>query len=307
MNKMRNKKKNKSENKNSNKNSYIIIISFVWILILTNLVMPVLVSSVFQNQSENTQRLLSSTFSQIFIIGGFSFLLLKKFPGYTELKIINLETGKRTYIRNLLATVLFFYASKFVFDSLGLVYISLTENFNIIHKIAPLDMPSFLIYVFLLGVLPAIFEELYYRHVIYIYYSEMKKSFGFFLSAFLFAIAHSGFQRIIITFVFAMLLMKAFEETEALILPVTMHLIFNVLTLYHDHIILLPSENILVQYKYTSPIGCLIEALQFLAFGLCLSAITYAALFSQDLMAYVRLLKRSIIDRHGRVYADRIK
>lgn len=178
-----------------------------------------------------------------FVLLGFLFIIVKKYPNAISLPLNNPET------KNILLAVLkglfFFLASIPIVWLASLVWkvcLYILQEFNpsvsvehqeLITSFTQSDSPIFKLTISIFAILLApINEELIFRGILYRYLKKLlPKNLSLILSACFFSLAHFNMLSFLPLFALGILLARAYERSGNIITSITFHACFNLNTL----------------------------------------------------------------------------
>ncbi len=122
-------------------------------------------------------------------------------------------------------------------NSISKIYFSGNGEYEHIMFLEQVSIGSIILLCVVYGVIPAILEELYYRNLFVVYFENKSKNFIVYLSSILFAIAHVGIARVIMSFFLGYVLMKRYMNVFSLKEIIGLHMLYNVLLILYEYLI----------------------------------------------------------------------
>ena len=179
------------------------------------------------------------SFRQIFFVSFTISLLVEAvffFAGAFTCKVVRaniLETtklNKRPGILSVLLAIALSFISLTFFGNLTNVFVAVLEMFGYSQVISNIEIPNFLtyfIYVILLAVSPAFFEEFLFRGIILNGFKKLGTIGSVLLSALIFMLMHGGPDQTIHQFILGVILGFAYVYSGSLWVPIIIHFVNN--------------------------------------------------------------------------------
>ena len=197
----------------------------------------------FQFVFELIYTLLPTSFKGNFIVAVLLSFLVEAvfaFAVLTTAKIRNVEFIKATKLDKKLdwkSTLLAFalaFICLFAFTGLTNTFVAFLEKLGYKQMVGNIVIPNFgiyLLYVFLMAICPALFEELLFRGLILSGLKDIGKHKAVMLSALIFMLMHGGPDQTVHQFILGIVLGYAFIYSGTLWVPVIMHFLNNFVAL----------------------------------------------------------------------------
>jgi len=236
------------------KREYFII--YVSVFFLSAVIIPILLFEVLE--SIQIKRMMVSTFFQVIIFGGISYLLIRKHQ-IPLLKIKNKAKPLMGFIRIVFVSLVTFSLLRITRDSLHWIYVGFTGDSSIFIFPSAMNGGQFVIMVLFLGLVPSIFEELFFRVISSHLLKEVKPERKILLTALVFSLFHinAGLESLLISFFLGIILMKCYDKRKNYIEVVGIHLFYNILVILFNNILLFPTDAFLINFWAGSPIEAL--------------------------------------------------
>lgn len=249
-----------------------IIKIFLVMEALTLFVVPVIFVAIFGVDGAEMKTTAMSNLSQCIILG-ISWCYIHRVG--REKTLAN-RIDYKAKICHIVLVLVLFLANSFFMDGLVLVKIGETNDFSYANNVFSIDVISFLEMIFAYGILPAICEEFFYRKMIYgQMFIDCKMNSMIMTSGFLFAFAHHSFDKIVPMFLLGSALMWIYVKTKNIVWCIVLHSIYNVLVLFFQHILVLPSSSSLISIKYASGLECIAAGMKYISVGMIIYLILY--------------------------------
>ncbi len=145
---------------------------------------------------------------------------------------------------------------------------ALNQNYDILDKITLYDEDSILskiLMIIYIGVLPAIFEELFFRQGIIKYSSKISKIFAVFASALIFSVIHLNISQSFAAFFMGLLFAYIAIKNDSIIPTIILHFLNNTFAILLD---IFGSNNILSNVLYITVIVLAIIGIIFIVLEL---------------------------------------
>ncbi len=219
---------------------FILILLLIFAALISSILLGVFINaSVDGNNLSPKAYLVNAVITQFIIFGGTT-LLYFKITGYRFIDYIGLrKLGQRDLISILISfliaiTITIAYSPVFEFLQVNFSdnswVISQLETIakqnNVLASLRGIKLP---IAVLIFALLPAIFEELVFRGILYRIFKDLsgKKTWSMVLSAFIFAVVHFQILSFLPIFVVGILLAYLYERTKNLVTSMALHFLFN--------------------------------------------------------------------------------
>jgi len=160
------------------------------------------------------------------------FLFFLIFKHKKDINIIQKPRIKKILLYSLLALVSFFV----LYPAINLFEILLT-NIGVKQPAPPIlnNTTDFVVSIFSLAILPAIFEELLFRGIVLAGLKNKGKTFAILISATMFSLFHFSIHQTIYPFVMGILFAGIMFKENNILYSIIVHFICNILSLIHSY------------------------------------------------------------------------
>ena len=243
----------------------LFVIATALMFCVNALLVPVLLSALFPETALEEHSLLISTVLQIVIVGGFAHFMSR--TGFVLTVTSRVSETLRHLPKALLLAVFLFLASRLTADGIRWTVIGLTGSTQIYQPVSGMDDTSFLIALAALGLIPAIFEELYYRAVSYHYLRGRSEPITVLISTLCFALPHipAGWPSVISAVFCGAALMRLYMDEFDIRLNILVHFLFNALNLYFTYRVFWITDCVYISVRASSAAECSFRGLLYLA------------------------------------------
>ena len=216
-----------------------LIASMIFSMLMGSFLMGVFISYYNIEADQTLHYVVNAIITQCLIFGGAVLLYLRirqyKFRAYIDIRPFNREDILAVFIGFTITIVLMLALSPL----LDFIQSSFKEHPWIIYQTEVQDKQNAVIAnlrgfklplaIFVFAILPAVFEELIFRGILYKVLKELskKKWVGIGLSAFIFAVVHFQVLSFLPIFLVGILLAIIYERTRNLMAPILFHFLFN--------------------------------------------------------------------------------
>jgi len=250
-----------------------LLLSFLLILFITVVAVPIIANRLAGGDVA-PHVLAISTAEQILVLGGVSAYLLRR--SHVPVKWRAAPRSGWSVVRLTALTVYTFAVARVLGDVVTWLEVGFTNNPGLVQVPTSMTVAELVVSIVLLGAVPAVFEELYYRMTVcWLLAARHRPGMVILVGAVLFAIAHvtGGPSAVPGALVLGVVLMAEYVRERNIAVVVAVHFLYNVLSLVFSNVIVWPTDPVHVSTQASSAGDCLERGLVYLAGVLLLCAI----------------------------------
>lgn len=213
------------------------VVLFVVLFVITLFIFPMISSIYISEQAWNTYKAYISAFIELFFVMGLSVWSIKKFKIRYETEQITMKSFLFKLLIAIFVGILLFIIFRLVRDAVYWIYIGATDDFSICKQLTRMGKTQFWNEVFLVALIPAFCEELFYRYVGQSLLQNSSKLVIILLTSLLFGVAHiaSGIETAVCAFSLGIVLMSFFIKYRQFYMICVIHFIYNFCEMFFSY------------------------------------------------------------------------
>jgi len=210
------------------------LLAFLGLFCIIALVVPLVLSLTFSEETLARFTMLISAFVEIGIIFVFSRIVLQRLGGKPALTT---NFKPRQILEAFLLAAVAFLIARLTTDGIWWVYVGTTDDFESVKQTTGMDNWAFAAALLFLALIPAICEEMFYRVTVHALLKRRKASTIVALSSVAFCLAHigSGWESMVSALILGIILIWKYIQTGNYWLVVAVHFLFNGFILFFSH------------------------------------------------------------------------